>query len=108
MQKYHIHLDDYENDNNCYLDCFLYKYYYSKYYSYYPYYYYYFDSNGKHHCTEIDKCPENNKLILEKQKCIDNCTLDKDYKYDLIIIAILLVPAIQIFQMIITIYVKKV
>ena len=64
-------LNDYENDYNCYNICK---------------YYYYFDSNKKYHCTSTNKCPnENNKLIKEKNKCIDKCINDdkykKEYKY---------------------------
>ena len=46
-------------------------------------YYYYFDENSKYYCTENDKCPdEYNKLILEKNKCIDECKKDDIYRYE--------------------------
>ena len=59
---------EYENDTNCYENCT---------------YYYYFDSDKKYHCTQVDACPkEVNKLIIEKRKCIDECSNDKIYKYE--------------------------
>ena len=46
-------------------------------------FYYYFDSEKKYHCTLNQECPkENNKLIRNKTKCIENCTLDDIYKYE--------------------------
>ena len=57
-----------DNDNNCYEKCE---------------YYYYFDESNKYHCTESNICPdEYNKLIVEKNKCIDKCENDNIYKYD--------------------------
>ena len=59
---------DFENDKNCYENCSF---------------YYYFDSNKKHNCTEDNKCPEKyNKLIKEKNKCVNNCSKDKIFKYE--------------------------
>ena len=58
--------NDFDNDSNCYNICN---------------YYYYFDSNKKFYCTSDDKCPiEYNKLIIEKGKCVSNCTIDDKYK----------------------------
>ena len=42
--------------------------------------YYYYDSENKYHCVDI--CPENYKLIIEKKKCIENCTKDDTYKFE--------------------------
>ena len=64
----HIFKDDFENDFNCYEKC--------------PFYYY-FDSQKIHHCTINNECPSNyNKLIIEKNKCINECNKDNIYKYD--------------------------
>ena len=46
-------------------------------------YYYYFDSDNNYRWTKTDECiDEYNKLIKEKNKCIENCINDKDYKYE--------------------------
>jgi len=46
-------------------------------------YYYYFDENNEYFCTGTNKCPEKyNKLISGKKKCIENCSNDKEYKYE--------------------------
>ena len=46
-------------------------------------YYYYFDEYNKYQCTEL--CPSNfNKLIINKNKCIDECENDDIYKYEYI------------------------
>ena len=59
--------DDNINKNNCYKKCD---------------YYYYFESN-EYYCTKYNKCPEKyNKVILEKNKCIDECKFDKIYQYE--------------------------
>ena len=56
------------NDNKCYEKCK---------------YYYYFDESNKYHCTGSFVCPdEYNKLIAEKNKCIDKCENDDIYKYE--------------------------
>ena len=56
------------NGNNCYLDC--------------PYYYY-FDENKVYLCTNKDRCPVAfGKLIKEKRKCINDCSLEDLYKYE--------------------------
>ena len=46
-------------------------------------YYYYFNESNEFYCTEKYECPlEYNKLIKDKNKCIDNCTNDDIYKYE--------------------------
>ena len=46
-------------------------------------FYYYFDDIEKYQCTPERKCADNyNKLITEKNKCVDNCTKDNIYKYE--------------------------
>ena len=46
-------------------------------------YFYYFDSSNDYHCTINDECPkEYNKLIKNKNKCINNCSNDDIYRYD--------------------------
>ena len=60
---------DLGNNNSCYSDCS---------------HYYYFDENSNYHCTESDSCiQEYSKLIEDKRKCIKNCSLDEEYKYEL-------------------------
>ena len=64
----HMFRDDFKNDSKCYENCL---------------YYYYFDLENNYYCTEKNQCPENyNKLILEKNKCIDECFNDNIYKYE--------------------------
>jgi len=47
-------------------------------------YYYFFDENNEYCCTETNKCPSKyNKLITEKKKCVNNCTNDDIYIYEL-------------------------
>ena len=56
-------------------------------------YYYYFDKDNKYYCTKDEKCPDKyNKLIPNKNKCIDNCTNDDIYKYEFNNICILSCP----------------
>ena len=58
-------IDDFENDKNCYEKCD---------------YLYYFDELKEYHCTEDMKCPDEiNKLIPEKNRCIDQCKNDNTY-----------------------------
>ena len=46
-------------------------------------FYYYFDRWNDYKCTEEKNCPDiYNKLIQEKNKCIDNCEKDDIYKYE--------------------------
>ena len=45
--------------------------------------YYYFDELKNYKCTEKEQCPEKyNKLIKEKNKCIDECVNDNIFKYE--------------------------
>ena len=61
-------INESEIKKNCYEDCE---------------YYYYFDESNKYHCTEINECPNEYKLLIkEKNKCINNCQNDNDYKYE--------------------------
>ena len=64
--KYRFLNDSQTDDNNCYEEC--------------NENYYYFDSLNKYHCTE--ECPDGYKLIQEKNKCIDNCSKDDEYRYE--------------------------
>jgi len=57
-----------ENLENCYEIC--------------PYYYY-FDLSNKYQCTDYYNCPnEYNKLIKDKNKCVNNCKNDNIYQYE--------------------------
>ena len=59
---------DFINKNNCYENCS---------------YYYYLNSDGKYICTEDKKCPENYiKLIVEKNRCVANCSQNNNYPYE--------------------------
>ena len=61
-------INDTDKKNNCYENCD---------------YYYYFDSLDEYHCTTSKNCPLiQNKLIKEKNKCIDNCTKDDIYIFE--------------------------
>jgi len=45
--------------------------------------YYYFDDSNNYNCTEDFQCPvEYNKLITEKNKCINECKIDDTFKYE--------------------------
>ena len=46
-------------------------------------YYHYFDyDKSKYYCTEEDKCHDKfNKLILEKNECVTDCSMDEEYIY---------------------------
>ena len=58
----------FENDTNCYEKCK---------------YYYYIDLDNKYYCTLNKSCPNNyTKLINEKNKCINNCIIDKKYIFE--------------------------
>ena len=51
--------------------------------NYCPNYFYYNLSSNIIFCTEDKKCPDDyNKLIEEKNQCIDNCENDPIYKYE--------------------------
>ena len=47
-------------------------------------FYHYFDKNQNiYFCTETFECPEEyNKLIFEKNECINKCDEDDNYKYE--------------------------
>ena len=63
----HTFINDFENDLNCYKKC----------------QYYYYHNQKNYYCTKNNECPkEHNKLILEKNKCIDKCINDNIYKYE--------------------------
>ena len=55
---------------NCYINC--------------SNYYYYDNTTNKFYCTKELSCPKDvyNKLIPEKNKCIDKCNKDDIYKYE--------------------------
>ena len=60
-------LKEFINNNNCYEKCK---------------YYYYFDKD-KYYCTSNEKCPQKcSKLIIPKNRCIDDCKYDKNYQYE--------------------------
>ena len=64
----YIFLNSSKYNNNCYKKCD---------------YYYYFDSSNNYQCTFNNKCPEEyNKLIKNKNKCIDDCSKDDIYTYE--------------------------
>ena len=45
-------------------------------------YYYYFTFYDQYKCTPYPQCPEEAKLFIkEKNKCIDDCLKDNDFKY---------------------------
>ena len=45
--------------------------------------YYYFDESNNYHCTDDLSCPKKfSKLILNKNKCIDDCKKDDIYIYE--------------------------
>ena len=47
-------------------------------------YYYYLDNDNNFHCTDNDSCPdEYNKLIPNKKKCINDCSKDDIYKFEI-------------------------
>ena len=46
-------------------------------------FYYFFDSFNNYQCTATEECPkEQNKLIKEKSKCINDCSKDDTYIYE--------------------------
>ena len=60
---------EHSNYTNCYSNC--------------SFYYYYNNIKKSYHCTEELKCPVNyNKLIFDKNECIDDCRNDIEYKYN--------------------------
>ena len=44
--------------------------------------YYYLGSDNKYYSTSSYICPENYRLIKEKNLCINNCTNDDEYKFE--------------------------
>ena len=61
-------INETNKENNCYKKCSF---------------YYYIDSSNQYQCTETNECPsEQNKLIKEKNKCIDKCSNDNFYRYE--------------------------
>jgi len=63
-----IFINESIDDTNCYEKCDN---------------FYYFDESNSFHCTENKSCPYNyNKLIIAKNKCIDDCNKDNIYKYE--------------------------
>ena len=69
-----------ECDNN-----YTFKYNISNYYNCYKCSYYYFINftSDEIFCTENMRCPESyNKLIIDKNECINNCSTDLIYKYE--------------------------
>ena len=46
-------------------------------------YYYYFDETNQYHCTNKKTCPlKYNLLILEENRCIDECKKSYNYNYE--------------------------
>ena len=60
--------DPYAKEENCYEICD---------------YYYYFNESNSYFCTHNNSCPEKfSKLLIQKNKCIDDCINSNDYIYD--------------------------
>ena len=55
------------NNSNCYKNCE---------------YFYYFDEDNNYHCSLNNQCPEEYKLIQDKNMCIKDCNNDNIYKYN--------------------------
>ena len=63
----YIFLPDYNNSTNCVPKCN---------------YYYYYSLYNIYSCTSNFQCPEEAKLLIRnKNRCIDNCSMDNIYKY---------------------------
>jgi len=63
---YELNINDYKN---CYIKC--------------PYYFYFDKISRKYYCTENSTCYGTyNKLIYEKNECVNKCEEDKIYKYE--------------------------
>ena len=63
-----LSLNNILDNTNCYKQCEF---------------YYYFNEQNRYQCTENKSCPENfNKLIIDKNICIDECKKDNIYKYE--------------------------
>ena len=64
----YIVIPEINKEKNCYKECDF---------------YYYIDSTNEYKCTETKECPpEYSKLISEKNKCIDECSKDRDFQYE--------------------------
>ena len=64
----YIFLDEKKFKSNCFKKCDF---------------YYYFDKFNKYNCTKGFLCPEEyNKLVIVKNKCIDDCKNDDSYPYE--------------------------
>ena len=50
-------IDDFENGNNCFINC---------------QYYYYFDENNNYYCTETENCPPLYSKLIDNKKCVKN------------------------------------
>ena len=59
--------DNFVNNKNCFEKCN---------------YFYYFDENNNYNCSQNYLCPENYKLIIEKNKCIDECKNYEENMYE--------------------------
>jgi len=63
---YELNINGYKN---CYIKC--------------PYYFYFDKNSNKYYCTENSTCYGTyNKLISEKNECVNKCEEDKIYKYE--------------------------
>ena len=61
-------LDELNKEKNCYEKC---------------QFYYYINSDNEYKCTKANECPtEQNKLIIERKKCIDKCSNDNIYIFE--------------------------
>ena len=68
IDNYKFIIDDLAYANNCYENCE---------------YNYYFTGINQYECTESNECPSQyNKLIISKNKCIDDCQKDNENIYD--------------------------
>ena len=64
----YIFINETNKENNCYEKCKF---------------FYYFDNENEYKCSDLDICPyEYSKLIIEKNKCIDECNKDDTYLYE--------------------------
>ena len=63
---YELNINGYKN---CYIKC--------------PYYFYFNKNYSLHYCTKEEKCPEEyDKLIKERNECVNKCEEDNKYKYE--------------------------
>ena len=64
----YIVIPEINKEKNCYKKCDF---------------YYYIDSSNEYKCTKANECPpEYDKLIREKNKCIDECSKDTNFQYE--------------------------